>query len=94
MRIIAPAIDGNRPDEILLGSRDIPAAAIRANLIETLKEIKVILTGVNQELGNCRVAHVDVTVGVGLDGSVGLLGVTAKASASGGLTMRIVFDET
>jgi hypothetical protein len=91
MRIIGPTVE-NESQELLLGARDIPAAAIRANLTSVLKDLKTILTGVTEELGDGHLAHVDVALCIGIDGSVGLLGIGAKANASGGMTVRISFD--
>ena len=91
MRIIGSPVE-QESGEILLGARDIPVPAIRANLNSALKDLNMILDGISDQMGRGRLAHIDVTLGVGIDGSVGLLGTGVKASTSGGITMHISFD--
>lgn len=73
-----------------LSSRRISVEAISANLRRALGELEQLASEALSALNDIKIEHIDVQIGIGIDGSVGILGAGVGASASGALTVRLV----
>jgi hypothetical protein len=76
----------------MMASVAVPVEAIRSSLQALLGECQTIFAEASKTLGVAKLAHVDLSLSVAVDGSVGLLGAKVGSEAKGGIVVRLVFD--
>ena len=79
--------------EETLGIARVPLRAIKANMEAVFADIVEMFKNVRHTLGACQVAHVDLSLGLAVDGSIGIFGSKVGAEAKGGITVRLVFEQ-
>ena len=72
-----------------LGPGRVPIDAIKANLKIAMEQVSDLVRSSREAVGDLRLAHVDVALGIGIDGSVGLLGTGVSTKVTGTLTVRL-----
>lgn len=77
----------------MMASGRAPIAAIKANMNVLLADCRAMFEEASKSLEGGRLSHVDLSLAIALDGSVGLFGTRAGAEARGGMTVRIEFGE-
>jgi len=77
--------------EKTLGVTKVPLDAIRTNMEAVLGEVSEVFDEIREKLGACKIEHVDLQLGIAVDGSVGIFGSGISAEANGGITVRIKF---
>jgi hypothetical protein len=87
-----PHDEGNAT--VLLGGRRIPIEAIRRNLSVVIEQVGDLVRTAQESIGSVAIAHIDVQLSIAVDGSVGLLGSGASASAGGTLKVRLVAEQS
>ena len=75
-----------------LSSHRIPVAALRANMSGVLRDVAQMLADAGTVLGKCKIEYVDISLGISVDGSVGLLGSGVAGGAKGAINLRLKFD--
>jgi hypothetical protein len=73
------------------GPTKIPLDVLKTNMEKVLAEIGSIFKDAQNKLGNCRVDSADVTLGITVDGKIGLFGTQIGAEANGGITIHLIF---
>jgi hypothetical protein len=73
----------------LLGARRIPVDSIRQNLASAMKHVGSLMQGMADVVGDLRVEHVDIQLGVSVDGSIGLMGTGVSSSVAGTFVVRL-----
>ena len=81
----------NREKETL-GIAKVPLGALKTNMEVVLKEAEEIFSEIKERLGHCKVEHIDLSLGIAVDGSIGILGTGASGEAKGGITVRMKFE--
>lgn len=76
-----------------MGIARVPLESIKSNMESVLGDCAEIFKNVSATLGNCRMEYVDVSLGLAVDGSVGVLGSKLGAEAKGGIVVRLVFKD-
>ena|SRR2546430_11652460 len=64
-----------------MGIARVPLESIKSNMESVLGDCAEIFKNVSATLGNCRMEYVDVSLGLAVDGSVGVLGSKLGAEA-------------
>ncbi len=75
-----------------LSAIDVPLEAIRANMERVLRDTTEMLEYVKDKLGKCKIEHVELNLGISIDGSVGLFGSGVSAGAEAGIKVQIKFE--
>jgi hypothetical protein len=75
-----------------LGVTDVPIEAIRANIEVLMDNINDVFSEVKKKQANCKIEHVEFTIGIAVDGSVGIFGSKIGVEATGGITVQIKFE--
>jgi hypothetical protein len=91
--VINPAPDFALPgisDEMI--SADVSLDSLKASMKELIEECREVFREAATASGDGRVAHVDLSLAISVDGSVGLFG-TPGANAGGGITVRLEFGD-
>ncbi len=78
-------------DEGMMASQ-VPIEAITAGMTSVLKECGMMFEKVQEVVGKCQLAHVDLSLAIGVDGSVGLFGTKVSGEAKGGVVVRLTFE--
>jgi hypothetical protein len=78
-------------DEMI--SADVPLDTLKASIKELIDECREMFQDATQASGDARIAHVDLSLAISVDGSVGLFGTPGAAEAGGGITVRLEFDK-
>ena len=76
-------------DALGLGFSRVPVEATVANLKTVMEQVSNLVWAAKDAVGELGIAHVDVSLAIASDGSVGLLGTAASTSAKGTLTIRL-----
>jgi hypothetical protein len=76
-----------------LGVHRVSVGMLRANINSALSDITSMLSTAKDVTKGATIAHVDVTLAIDVDGSVGLLGTGVHASMQGSLTVRLEFPQ-
>jgi hypothetical protein len=66
-----------------------PVETVKANLKTAMESVGELVEAAREAVGDLYVCHVDVELAIASDGSVGLLGTGANASARSTLTVRV-----
>ena len=67
----------------------VPVETVKANLRTAMESVGELVQAAREAVGDLYVCHVDVELAIASDGSVGLLGMGATASARATLTVRV-----
>jgi hypothetical protein len=86
----SPALEQEAEQETLGGHR-VSVGMLRANINSALSDITGMLSAARDAAQGARIAHIDVTLAIDVDGSVGLLGTGIHASTQGSMTVRLEF---
>lgn len=81
------------PNE-MMGVASVPLELLRANISALLKQCNELFDDAGKLLGKAQLAHVDLSVGVAVDGSVGLFGTKVGTKGNGGMTIRLQFPDS
>lgn len=75
-----------------LSVTDVPVEAIKANMERVLRDTTEILENIKDKLGKGKIDHVELNLGISIDGSVGLLGSGVSAGAEASIKVQIKFE--
>jgi len=87
----SPAPGPEEAGQETLGAHRVSVGMLRANISSALSDITGMLSTAKDATRGATIAHIDVTLGIDVDGSVGLLGTGIHASLQGSMTVRIEF---
>jgi len=76
-----------------LGVHRVSVGMLRANINSALSDITSMLSTAKDVTKGATIAHIDITLAIDVDGSVGLLGTGVHASMQGSLTVRLEFPQ-
>jgi len=76
-------------DTLGLACSRVPVEAAAANLKAVMEQVSNRVRAAKDAAGGLGIVHVDVSLAIAADGSVGLLGTAASTSAKGTLTIRL-----
>ena len=74
-----------------LGAHRVSVSMLRANINSALSDVAGMLSSAKDVAKGATIAHIDVTLAIDVDGSVGLLGTGVHGSVQGSLTVRLEF---
>lgn len=87
----SPTPQQDDAEQETLGPHRVSVAMLRANITSALSDITGMLSAAKDATKGAKIAHIDVTLAVDVDGSVGLLGTGIHASVQGSMTVRLEF---
>ena len=86
----AEAVPRSSPVGTPGGSSRVPVEATAASLKAVMEQVRNLIWAAKDAPGELRIAHVDVSLAIAADGSVGLLGTAGGSTgAKGTLTVRL-----
>ncbi|MEA3155978.1 MAG: hypothetical protein QOK44_3567 [Betaproteobacteria bacterium] len=74
-------------------STDVSLDTLKANIKELISECQEMFQDAAQPSADARIAHVDLSLAISVDGSVGLFGTAGGAEPGGGITVRLEFSQ-
>ena len=90
--IVDPLPATQDPDPVL-SARRVPVEALRAGMAAVLSEVGEMFKDAQGVLGSCKVDHVEISLAISADGSIGLLGTALATGAKGAIKMKLVFPD-
>lgn len=87
----SPPPEREEADQETLGAHRVSVSMLRANINSALSDVTGMLGTAKDVTKGATIAHIDVTLAIDVDGSVGLLGTGIHASMQGSLTVRLEF---
>ncbi len=90
--IVFDPLPAVKEDSRMMGGPSVPVEAIRSGVQKLLLECREIFGESAKVLGPAKLVYVDVTLGISVDGSVGIFGSQLGGGAKGGITVRLSFE--
>ena len=79
--------------EPTLAARRLPVEALRTGMTGVLSEVSEMFRDAQKALGSCKVEHVEISLAISADGSIGLLGSSLGTGAKGAIKMKLIFSD-
>src|SRR5712671_3159541 len=89
----SPVLGQDEAEQETLGVHRVSVGMLRANINSALSDITSMLSTAKDVTEGATIAHIDVTLAIDVDGSVGMLGTGIHASMQGSLTVRLEFPQ-
>jgi hypothetical protein len=85
----SPTLQQDEAEQEMLGAHRVSVGMLRANITSALSDISGMLSAAKDATKGAKIVHIDVTLAIDVDGSVGLLGSGVHASMQGSMTVRL-----
>lgn len=89
--IVNPAPEFKRSPTDMMSNAAIPLEALKANMKALLRDCQQMFEEASETMGGATLSHVDLSLAIAVDGSVGLFGCKLGGEATGGITVRLEF---
>jgi hypothetical protein len=89
----SPPMREEETDQETLGGHRVSVSMLRANINSALSDVISMISTAKDVAKGATIAHIDVTLAIDVDGSVGLMGTGIHASMQGSMTVRLEFPE-